>query len=295
MERTDIAIIGTGPAGISAAITAKIRNKSIILYGENKISDKVSKAHKILNYPGLPAISGKDLSAKLKDHLDQLDIGINDKRVTMVYAMGDYFTLQLSDGSMQEATCVILSTGMVQEKPLPGEDEFLGRGVSYCVTCDAMFYQNKTAAVIGYNHEAEEEADFLAELADTVYYIPMYKEEPVLKDKIKVIREKPESVFGDMQIEGLKTEEQIIPLDGVFLLRDAIAPGKLVPGLEMDGNHVKVNLKMETNLPGLYACGDITGTPYQYIKAAGQGNVAALSAVSRLDYLKRKARSSADE
>ncbi len=289
MNRVDIAIIGTGPAGVSAAITAAVRKKSVILYGEKTISEKVRKAHMILNYPGLPQISGKDLAGRLAEHLQVMDVGITEMKVTMVYAMGDYFVLQTSDGQMQEASSVILATGMVQARPLPGEDEFLGRGVSYCVTCDAMFYQDKTAAVIGYNRQAEEEADFLADVADKVYYIPMYKEEPVLKEKIEILREKPLMMFGEMQIEGLKTENQVLPLDGVFLLRDAIAPGKLVPGLEMDGNHVKVSLKMETNLPGLFACGDITGTPYQYIRAAGQGNVAALSAVSYLDRKKREA------
>lgn len=288
MNRVDIAIIGSGPAGVSAAITAAVRKKSVILYGEKTISQKVRKAHMILNYPGLPRISGKDLADKLAEHLELMDIGITEMKVTMVYAMGDYFVLQTSDGQMQEASSVILATGMVQARPLPGEDEFLGRGVSYCVTCDAMFYQDKTAAVIGYNREAEEEADFLADVADKVYYLPMYKEEPVLKDKIEILREKPLMMFGEMQIEGLKTENQVLPLDGVFLIRDAIAPGKLVPGLEMKGNHVKVGQKMETNLPGLFACGDITGTPYQYIRAAGQGNVAALSAVSFLDKKERE-------
>ncbi|MBR5047131.1 MAG: FAD-dependent oxidoreductase [Eubacterium sp.] len=231
----------------------------------------------------MPEISGREFAKRLKNHLDQLGIEITEKKVTMVYAMGDYFMLQTSDGQIQEASTVILSTGMIQGKALPGEDEFLGRGVSYCVTCDAMFFQKKTAAVIGYNHEAEEEADFLADIADKVYYIPMYKEPPVLKENITVLKEKPVEMFGNLQIQGLRTEDRDIALDGVFLIRDAIAPSKLVPGLEMDGNHVKVNLKMETNLPGLYACGDIAGTPYQYVKAAGQGNVAALSAVSYID------------
>lgn len=288
MSRADIAIIGSGPAGVSAAITAKVRKKNIILYGEKTISDKVKKAHKILNYPGLPEVSGSEFSQRLYDHLRQMDIEITEKKVTMVYAMGDYYILQTSDGQMQEATTVILASGMIHEKPLPGEDEFLGRGVSYCVTCDAMFYREKTAAVIGYNREAEEEADFLADVADKVYYIPMYQEEPDLKKTITVLREKPLKMFGDMQIQGLSTEDRDIPLDGVFLIRDAIAPAKLVPGLAMDSNHVKVNLKMETNLSGLYACGDIAGTPYQYVKAAGQGNVAALSAVSYLDTKKKK-------
>ena len=229
MERVDIAIIGTGPAGVSAAITAKVRNKSVLLIGSRELSEKMSKAHQILNYPGLPEVSGADLVAGYKKQLAGLGIEVTEKRVNAVYAMGDYFGIQVS-GEILEASTVILAAGIVMGKPFPGENELLGSGVSYCATCDAQFFRGKEVAVIGYGRG----------------------------------------------------------VDGVFILRDAIAPSQLVPGLATEENHVKVNLQMETNLPGLFACGDITGKPYQYIKAAGQGNVAALSAAEYLDKKKRE-------
>lgn len=285
MERADIAILGTGPAGISAAITAKVRNKKIILIGYSDISDKVSKAHQIMNYPGLPGVSGADMSEKFKMHLNSMNIGITKKKVNAVYAMGDYFGIQTTD-EMLEAKSVILATGVNMGKSLEGENKFLGRGVSYCATCDAQFYKGKTVAVIGGNKDFEKEVDFLAEVTGSVKYFPIYKQAPEVCKEVEVIHEMPCEIFGDKKVEGLKTEKNQYDVDGIFILRDAVSPEQLVPGLLMDGKHVKVNLQMETNIPGCFACGDIAGKPYQYIKASGQGNVAALSAVSYIDIRK---------
>ncbi len=282
MERVDIAIIGTGPAGVSAALTATNRNKSVLLLGSREMSEKVAKAHEIRNYPGIPMVKGSDLAATFRDHLDRAGIAITEKRVGAVYAMGDYFALQIGE-EMAEARAVILATGVVQANPLPGEKELLGRGVSYCATCDAPLYRGKTAAVIGYSPREEAEAAFLSEVCSEVTYFPMYKEETALPEKVRVIREK---VTGIAQEDGrriVQTEKGTYAADGVFVLREAVAPDTLVPGLEAEGPHVRVNRKMETSLPGVFACGDLTGTPYQYIKAAGEGNVAAISAAAYID------------
>ena len=282
MERVDIAIIGTGPAGVSAALTATNRNKTVLLLGSREMSEKVAKAHEIRNYPGIPMVKGKELAAAFREHLDRAGIAITEKRVGAVYAMGDYFALQIGE-EMAEARAVILATGVVQANPLPGEKELLGRGVSYCATCDAPLYRGKTAAVIGYSPREEAEAAFLSEVCSEVSYFPMYKEETSLPEKVRVIREK---VTGIAQEDGrriVQTEKGTYAADGVFVLREAVAPDTLVPGLEADGPHVRVNRKMETSLPGVFACGDLTGTPYQYIKAAGEGNVAAISAAAYID------------
>ena len=281
MERADIAIIGTGPAGISAAITATIRNKKILLLGSKALSEKISKAHEIRNYPGFPAISGEELTRKFREHLDAMGIEITEKRVAAVYAMGDYFALQAGE-EMLEARAVILAGGVVQGKPLDGEEEMVGRGVSYCATCDAPLYRGKTVAVIGYSPREEEEAAFLSEVCAKVYYYPVYDAETELPESVEVVRAK---VTGLGQADGrriVRTESGDCAVDGIFVLREAVAPGQLVPGLATDGPHAAVNRKMETNIPGVFACGDIAGTPYQYVKSAGEGNVAALSAVNWL-------------
>lgn len=280
-KNADIAVIGTGPAGISAAITAKIRNKTVLLFGSEPISFKVIKAHKILNYPGLPSVTGEMLAKQYIKQLDELNINIIQERVNAVYAMGSYFVIQTND--KQYCTdSVILASGMVTGKPLMGENEYLGRGVSYCATCDAQFYKGKKAAVIGYNKAAADEAEYLSEIAEKVIYFPMSKAEPKESEKIGICREKPLEITGNMKVERLKTDIAVHDVDGVFILREALFPKQLVPGLAVEGNHAAVNLQMETNIAGLFACGDITGTPYQYIKAAGQGNVAALSAAAYL-------------
>ena len=282
MERYDIAIIGTGPAGVSAALTAKNRNKNILLLGSRQMSEKVAKAHEIRNYPGLPFVKGEDLAAAFRDQLDRMEIPVTEKRIGAVYAMGDYFALQAGE-EMLEARTVILATGVVMAKPLPGEEQYLGRGVSYCATCDAPLYRGRTAAVIGYSPREEAEAAFLAGVCSKVIYFPMYKEETDLPESVEVIRETPEEILKQETGLAVKTAAGEYKADGVFVLREAVAPSQLVPGLETDGAHVKVNRRMETNLPGLFACGDLTGTPYQYVKAAGEGNVAAISAAAYID------------
>lgn len=288
MERYDIIIIGTGPAGLSAAITAKVRNKKILLVGSKDLSPKVEKAHTIQNYLGLPSVSGEKMAEAFQQHLDDMGIEITEKKINTVYAMGDYFGIQAGT-EMLEANSVILATGVTMDKPLPGENEFLGRGVSYCATCDAALYRGKTVAVIGYGPKEEAEADFLAEVVGKVYYIPMYKEPYHLAENVEIIREKPleivgaasDGLFGD-KVGALRTDGGEYALDCVFVLRESILPEHLVPGLELEDNHVKVDLQMKTNISGCFACGDIAGKPYQYIKAAGQGNIAALSAVEYL-------------
>ena len=287
MERYDIAIIGTGPAGLEAAVTAKIRNKKIILFGSKDLSLKVEKAHTIQNYLGLPNVSGEALKSACEAHLRALEIEITEDKINAVYAMGKYFALQ-GNGTNYEADTVILATGVSTAKPYPGEEEFLGRGVSYCATCDAPLYKGKTAAIVGFSPKEEPEADFMAEMADKVYYIPMYPDEVHVAENVEVLREKPVSVRGAFRVQELVTDQGSHAVDGVFFLRDSVTPKQLVPGLKIEDNHILVDRQMRTNLAGCFACGDVTGPPYQYIKSAGEGNIAALSAVSYLAEMKRK-------
>lgn len=281
MERYEIAIIGTGPAGISAALTAKLRNKNLILLGSGDLSAKISKAHRIDNYPGLPQIAGADFAQKLKEQLDVMGISITEKQIGTVYSMGDYFALQTGE-EMLEASTVIVASGVMQGKLLPGEEQFLGRGVSYCATCDARLHQGKTVAVIGYSAEAAKEAEFLAEIVEQVLYFPVSSNFPQERGNLHILQEKPLAILGEKSAHTLQTDAGTHEVSCIFVLRDAVMPDKLIPGVETDGAHIRVNLQMETNLPGLFACGDIAGKPYQYVKAAGQGNTAALSAVHYL-------------
>lgn len=282
--RYDIAIIGTGPAGISAAITAKLRNKNIILFGNKDLSDKINKAHSIKNYTGLPNVTGEELATALKNHLNDLDIEITEKRVNAVYSMGEYFALQVGK-EMIESKSLIIATGVTASKTLENEDEFLGRGVSYCATCDAHFCKGKDVAVIAYTKEAEEDALFLSEVCSSIKYFPLYDISNEIFDKygnIQIIKDKPIGFAGNMKAEKIICENSSYDAFSTFVVRNNISADKLVPGLKTDGTQIIVDLQMETNIKGLFACGDIAGKPYQYIKSAGQGNVAALSAVAYL-------------
>ncbi|WP_343338388.1 Thioredoxin reductase [Terrisporobacter petrolearius] len=285
-DRIDIAIIGSGPAGVSAALNASIRKKTFKIFGSKEISQKLVKAHKVNNYLGFYGKSGLEIRDEFAKHLESMDIDITEDKINNIYSMGDYFAL-MGTNNNYEAKTVILATGVNFGKPLKGEEEFLGRGVGYCATCDAPLYKDKVVTIISYNKHEESEANFIAQVASKVYYIPMYKEEVAVDSSIEVIKDTPVEIVGEKFVEKLVLKDREIETDGIFILRDSISPGQLVPGLQLDGNHIDVDRKMSTNLKGCFAAGDIVGTPYQYIKAAGEGNIAALSAVSYLDELRR--------
>ncbi|WBW98049.1 NAD(P)/FAD-dependent oxidoreductase [Oceanirhabdus sp. W0125-5] len=284
-ERYDIAIIGSGPAGLQAAINASIRNKKIIIFGIEELSHKVVKAPKVSNYLGLPLVTGNELKNAFQEHIDEIGIKITYERITNVYAMGEYFALMVNE-KMYEATSIIMATGIEYTKPLKGELEFLGKGVGYCATCDAPLYKGKKVAIIGHNMEAVEDAKYVNELAEKVYFVPMFKDKLTLPEDIEIIKDVPVEILGDEYAKGIKFNNSELFVDGIFIMKDSIMPDQLVPGLELEDGHIKVNRNMETNLPGCFAAGDCVGKPYQYIKAAGEGCVASLSAVSYVNNLK---------
>lgn len=281
-ERYDIAIIGSGPAGLSAALNAQIRKKSFIVFGSKNFSSKIGKAPKINNYLGVPNADGKKLFEAFNNHIETNGIEITEERVNNVYAMGDYFTIMVKDKAY-EARSVIIATGVEFSRPLQGEVEFLGKGVGYCATCDAPLYKEKTVVIIASNDEGEQEANFVNEIASKVYYVPLYKGEYHLNESIELVEERPMKIDGDTQVKKVVFKDREIETDGVFLLKDAVPPAQLVPGLEEEEGHIKCDRLMRTNIPGCFAAGDCVGKPYQYIKSAGEGNIASLSATSYLD------------
>ncbi|MCT8976453.1 NAD(P)/FAD-dependent oxidoreductase [Clostridium sp. CX1] len=285
-NKYDIAVVGSGPAGLSAAINGKIRNKRIIVFGSKELSNKVIKAPKVDNYLGFYGITGAEMKKQFKKHIDAMGIKITYERINAIYAMGDYYGLAVNE-KIYEARTVILATGIEYTKPLRGEEEFLGKGVGYCATCDAPLYKGKIVTIIGYNKEAEEETNYVSELAEKVYYVPMYRGAYDLKrGNIEVVSDRPIEIQGKDRVTKVVLKEREIITDGVFVLKDSVAPNQLVPGLLVENDHIKVDLNMQTNLSGCFAAGDCTGKPYQYMRAAGQGQVAALNAVSYLDSLK---------
>ena len=286
-KRYDIAIVGSGPAGLSAALNAKIRNKEFVIFGNKNLTTKLVKAPKINNYLGFFEVSGEDIKERFQEHLKVMDIQITEERINSIYAMGDYFALMANEKTF-EAKTVILATGIEYTKPIKGEEEFLGKGVGYCATCDAPLYKGKTVVIIGHNKEAEDETNYVSEIAGKTYYVPMYKGSYNLNANVTLIEDKPEEVMGDLKVKKLLLKDSEIETNAVFILKDSISPGQLVPGLKIEDDHIAVDRLMKTNIKGCFAAGDCVGKPYQYIKSAGEGNIASLSAVKYLDEISRK-------
>ena len=278
----DIAVIGGGPAGLSAALTARVRNKSVALFEHMDFSPKLQKAHAINNYIGMPMTAGKDLMKQMAGHcLDSGPTLIREK-VTNIYA-GDTFTL-LTPNNTYEAKALVVAIGVSNAAMLSGEKDLVGKGVSYCATCDGMLYRDKPVAVIAYTEEGEHEADFLGEICPVVYFLPQYKTEyqPKLAS-VQVMKNRPQSVLGSDEVTGLATDTGELKVEGIFILRQSDPAETLLPELEMDGPFVKVNRDQATNVPGVYAAGDCTGKPWQIARATGEGLTAVLSAIGYID------------
>lgn len=280
----DCIIIGTGPAGISAAITLKIHNKNFLLFGSKNLSEKINKAEKISNYPGFPSISGKALSEAFKNHLNKMDIEINEKIVTTVIPFGSNYAVT-AQTDFYETKSLILATGVTSAASVKNEEKLLGKGISYCATCDGGLYKNKKIAVISTNPSFFHEVTYLAELAEELYFFPAYKTDgTVLPDNVKMTGSFPESAEGEERLSGILLKNgQILEVSGLFCLRDCISPSALISDIETNEGHIAVDRGMRTSLKGCFACGDCTGRPYQYVKAAGEGNTAALGAIEYLD------------
>lgn len=279
--RYDCIIIGSGPAGLSAAINLKTYNKNFLWFGNAQMSEKVQKAEKVVNYPGLSELTGQELAKAFVDHKDSQGLEIVDKIVSSIYDMGGYYTV-MAENEFFETESIIMATGVVVANQYPGEAEFVGRGVSYCATCDGALYKGKTIAVVSTAKRFEHEVEFLADLAEKVYPFPFYKDCEIEKENVEFVKKPIKEVKGGFRVDTLNLGEEELKVDGVFIMRNAIAPTTLLNTLEVADGHIVVNRQLETNLKGVYAAGDCTGKPYQYAKAVGEGNVAAHSVIEYL-------------
>ena len=233
----DCIIIGTGPGGLSAALNLKIHQKDVVWFGSKDLSDKVTKAEKITNYPGFPEISGAELFEKFHAHIARAGLGITEKTVTNVMYSGSHFMV-LAENEVYEAKTVILAMGVMAAKLMEGEEELLGKGVSYCATCDGMLYKGKKIAVVCNAPKFEHEVEYLADLASEVLYFPTF-ESKVDKENVKIGKDAPVKIHGEERVTSITlrsgaTEE----IDGVFCLRNAIVPTKLVSGLKVEHGHI---------------------------------------------------------
>jgi len=299
----DIAIIGAGPAGLAAGIAARARNKQTIIISNKPQDSPLAKSKLVDNYPGLPGVSGLELLEKMTEHACSLGCEILHARVITIVPIemseATSFLITTS-GEVIEARTVIIAVGTsAGGKPFEGEGEFLGRGVSYCATCDGMLFRDATVCVIGLSSDAPEEARFLVELGATVHYLAPRKPDTEtlfdandLSENLKVHEATVRAIEGDLlgvtgvRIQGTQTpdgEEVTIPCEGVFILRPSVAPTTLLSTLRLEGAFIEVDASMRTSVAGVFAAGDCTGKPLQIAKAVGEGQIACFSAVEYLD------------
>lgn len=273
----DCLILGAGPAGMSAALQCKARARSALLVGNPPSSNLLSRAEQVDNYLGLPAQSGKDLLSAMWDHLSASRAAdfVPGRALTAMDMGGTFYVSVGSEVYM--AKTVILATGVSRSKPFPCEEALLGKGVSYCASCDGMLYRQKDVVVFGAASDAAEEANMLSKMGCRVTFVAPQPPTDLSPD-IPFIKALKLEILGESAVSGVSVNGQTIPCQGVFLLRDSVAPSALFPSLALNGSYIAVDRAMETNLPGVFAAGDCTGLPLQIAKAVGEGQVAAMSA-----------------
>ncbi|MBQ9459153.1 MAG: FAD-dependent oxidoreductase [Oscillospiraceae bacterium] len=276
----DLIVLGGGPAGLAAAVSARARGKTVLVVGNRWQDSPLAKAERIDNYLGLPGRTGFELLEEFQRHAEAAGVEFIAGRAVSLMAWNGFSVTVGAD--VVQGGALVMAPGVVRQAKLPGEQEYLGRGVSYCATCDGMLYRGKDVVVVGRTPEAAEEAKYLQSIGCGVTYTAPKRPENLAEDI-------PFVPAGKVEIRGGKTAASAV-LDGketpcacVFILRASLAPTDLLPSLELDGGYIKVDRAMRTSVPGVFACGDCTGAPLQVAKAVGEGHVAGLSACEYLD------------
>lgn len=291
----DIAIIGGGPAGLTAALyAARQELKTAII--SNDIGGQILLTNKIENYPGFDSISGFDLVDKMQDQVKKYPVDFITAAITSMEKKDDgTFVLHRDDEKDVEAKAVIIASGKhPRQLGIPGENAFIGRGMSYCATCDGPFYRNKKVAVVGGGDSAVQGALELSPIASEVYLLVRSKiraSEIIagrLKDKENIhvlLKTSPEEISGDKKIQKITVKEgdqkKDIDVDGVFAEIGGIPNSSFAPKeLEKtDIGEIVTDKEGKTNISGLFAAGDVTNSKdKQIVISAGEGAIAALSA-----------------
>lgn len=277
----DIAVVGGGPAGLSAAVQARQRGKTVVIISGDDRDGPLWKTERVDNYLGLPQISGPELSRRFRAHAEELGAERMNGRALNIMAMSGTFYISVGS-DMAQAKAVVLALGVARGAKYPGEAQHLGRGVSYCATCDGMLYRGKRVVVVGRSAEAPEEANFLSGIGALVTYTAQQRPEG-LEKSIPFVKAAKVEVLGRESVTGVKVGEETIACEGVFILRASVAPIDLLPDLELKDGYVAVDRDMRTNIPGIFAAGDCTGLPLQISKAVGEGMMAGHRAAEYVD------------
>jgi len=292
----DLIIIGAGPAGLTAGIySGRYLLKTLIL-GEMQ-GGTLTEAHKVCNFPSQKDILGMNLAIKMLEQVKSLGAEIKQEKVESIEKQGKNFRIK-TNKTEYSAKKTILATGTEKRKlNVPGEKEFVGRGISYCATCDAGFFKDKIVGIVGGSNAALTAALLLAEYAKKVYIIyrkdrfsraePSWIKQVEENKKIEVLfNSNITEILGKEKVEKIKLDtKKEIELDGIFIEIGSVANEDFSKQLELktEGGYIKVNKKQETNVEGIYAAGDITNNPLkQVVTACGEGAIAANSAYEEI-------------
>ncbi len=293
-KNVEILIIGSGPAGLTAALYLYRSNRQLVVLEKGTPGGKINITNKIQNWPSVKEISGPDLATQFVDQANALGITVAYGDVISVKKVPEGFLVNTDDGDYL-AKAVVVASGTSEKKlGIPGEDKFIGRGVSFCATCDAAFYKGQEVAVIGSSSQAVEEALALADVVSKVYLIDRHDElsaTPILVDRLKAktnveirLGETPYQIKGDKKVEALSirgTTEYDLPIKAVFPFVGSIPNTSFIADKEaLDKNgYLVCDADMKTHVPGLFGAGDvISKTLRQIVTAASDGAIAAGSA-----------------
>ncbi len=272
----ELAVVGGGIAGYTAALTAKSLKLDAVWLAPEAFGEKTRAAEYVRNFPSFSG-DGVAFCEALERQRAHENIAFVPVRVDGVYAQREEFLLTAGERSFSAQTA-ILATGGERRGSVKGEREFFGRGVSYCAVCDGALYRGKTIAAVVASPAFAEEAEYLASFAERVHCFCLYPAAAFRAENIVVHDGAPDAVEGGARVEQICKNGQALRVSAVFFLKNSAPPQAICGGLKTDGAHIITDRKCATNLPGLFAAGDVTGTPYQFAKAAGEGLVAAYSA-----------------
>ncbi len=298
LEKTyDLIVLGGGPTAIGCAIYAARFAMDVLVIGKI-FGGLIATTHLVENYPGITSTSGQGLMDMFKEHMNSLSIPYITDEIRSIENADDHYILH-SFFQKFKAKSVVIATGSERKKlGIPGEEEFAGRGVSYCATCDGPFYKDKTVCVIGGSDSAAKEALFLSQNVKKVYIIYRGEEiraEPINKKRVEE-NHKIEIIYRTniVEIKGDNTVKSVIfdngtefEVDGVFIEVGSIPNSDLAKRIGVKTNEkdeIIINRKSETNIPGIFAAGDVADAPFkQAITGVAEGVVAAYSA---FDFIK---------
>ncbi len=299
----DIIIIGSGPAGLTAAIYATRAKLDHVVLEENYVSGgQVINTYEVDNYPGLPGINGFDLASKMREHADGLGAVFVNEQVTEVSLAGPVKTVKTEENTYEAKTVLIASGASHRKLGCPGEEEFAGRGVSYCATCDGAFYKDKAVAVMGGGNTAVEDAIFLSRLCARVYVVHRRDElraDRLLQERLFAAENVEmvwsgviEAVEGSDKVERVRVKstkgeaDRVLEVSGVFVAVGIVPRSAVFTGqVDMDDSgYIRAGEDGKTNVPGVFAAGDVrTKALRQIITAAGDGANAITSAEQYLN------------